>query len=292
MSPRNAGRLFLIVGIGGIVIGLVVAAIAALAVDRIASAADQTLDIAAATIEDVDSALEAAALTTRGAGQSIEGLTLAIADSTGTLDGSQAAIGGMAEVIGSDLADSIQAVVTGLPALVEVGDALDQTVSLLSGVGITDVPLLSAGDAIRDLQSSLDPVPEHLRTQGQALGDLGTDIGDIIDRSAQTTEDLALVREGLREAEVSLARFTSTASRLETLIRDTRDALSLGRTLGFVVVGLLAIVFIGLQAVPIYIGVRLRRPDLPDMVARILRERDAPSAAATDTEASTVPPPT
>jgi hypothetical protein len=273
MSPRNAGRLFLFVGIGGVITGLVVAAIAFIAVDRIAAGADQTLDIAATTISDVDAALDAAAATTRGAGESLAGLSEAIGDSAATLEGSRTAMNDLARFIGTDLASSIQSVVSGLPALIRVGDALDETVTTLSGVGVVGAPDLSAGVAIRDLSTSLTPVPGQLTSQGGTLRRLGADLGEIISRSDTTIEDLALVQDGLRQAEESLDRFTATASRLEALIEDSRDALDLGRVLGFVVVGLLAFIFIGLQAVPIYVGVRLRRPDLPETVAAILRDK-------------------
>jgi hypothetical protein len=273
MSPRTVGRLFLFFGAGGVIVTVAVAFIAVLAVDRIAGAADQTLDIAEATISDVDTALEAAASTTRGARESLIGLSEAIGDSTATLEGSQGALDGMARLIETDLADSIDAVVTVLPALSRVGDALDETLAALDRAGIAQIEADSAGDAVRNMQSSLGPVPGQLRSQGQILGELNADVGGIIGRSAETRQDLALVEAGLLDAEKSLADFSFTATRLEDLIADTRDALALGRILGFVVVGLLAFIFIGLQAVPVYVGLRLRRPDLPETVAALLRER-------------------
>lgn len=274
MSPRSAGRLFLFVGVGGVLTGLAIAVIAVIAVDRIVSTADQTLDIAAATIEDVDAALDAAALTTQGAVESLDGLACAIGDSTSTLEGSRVALDGIATIIETDLADSIDAVVSVLPALGEVGDALDETLAALDTLGIAEAQDQSAGVAIREMESSLRPVPSQLRTQATILGELNEDVGGIINRSAETREDLASVREGLREAEQSLARFSTPASRLQGLITDTRNSLGVGRTLGFVVVALVALVFISLQAVPLYIGIRLRRPDLPEMVAAILHDRE------------------
>ncbi len=278
MSPRSAGRLLLSIGIGGVVTGLAIAVIAVIAVDRISETADQTLDIAEATIEDVDVALDAAALTTRGAGETLDSLAAAIGDSTSTLEGSRLALEGMAEVVETDLANSIDAIVSVLPALGEVGDVLDETLAALRTLGITEGQAQSAGEAIRDVEASLRPVPGQLRTQAAILSGLSDDIGGIIDRSVDTRDDLASVREGLREAEQSLARFSATASRLQTVISDTRGSIGVGRTLGFVVVGLVAAVFISLQAVPIYIGIRLRRPDLPEMVAAILRDRESLAA--------------
>ena len=274
MSPRSVGRLLLFLGAGGVLMGMAIAVIAVIAVDRIVSTADQTLDIAAATIEDVDAALDAAALTTQGAVESLDGLAAAIGDSTSTLEGSRVALDGIATIIETDLADSIDAVVSVLPVLGEVGDTLDKTLAALDSLGIAEAQDQSAGAAIRDMESSLRPVPSQLRTQATILGELNEDIGGIISRSAETRDDLASVREGLREAEQSLARFSTTASRLQGLITDTRNSLGVGRTLGFVVVVLVALVFISLQAVPLYIGVRLRRPDLPEMVGAILRDRE------------------
>ena len=89
------------------------------------------------------------------------------------------------------------------------------------------------------LESSLRPVPSQLRTQATILGELNEDVGGIINRSAETREDLASVREGLREAEQSLARFSTTASRLQGLITDIpKLPRRWQEELGFVVVAL------------------------------------------------------
>lgn len=113
-------------------------------------------------------------------------------------------------LIENDVADSLESVDRAMPALVEAGRVIDDTLGALTLFGVQYDPPVPFDEALADVQAGLDGLPERVRTQGSNIAALGSVVDQVALDSEEVAESLDGVAEELDAASVTLARLDAS----------------------------------------------------------------------------------
>lgn len=259
MTRQTYGTVILGTAITAAVVGLLVAGLGGWVTTRATTAAGDTLDL---TVEALRAADDGVAV----ARDAVDGVRGVLAEAQTTVFAAGIALGeaaplidDVADTLGTDVADAVDAAVDSLPALVEVGGIVDATLGALGFITGNpydpDVPL---DEALGDLEAALAPIPEQLRTQADSLAEANSTTANLAEGLRDTAEGLSALGRSLEEASILLDEYGET----------TADALALADDLGrdldrLRVPAVVAVVAVGLlltatQGVPILVGLGLR----------------------------------
>jgi hypothetical protein len=127
---------------------------------------DRSLDVASATLDDAVAAVEALHTTTLDVGE--------------TLSSTRPTLDGMADLVESDLAQSIESTQAALNGMEEAAGVIDRTMRGLTELGIADYdPDVPLNRAIATAGEELEPVPGGLRQMGGGLRQTGTSLQSV-----------------------------------------------------------------------------------------------------------------
>lgn len=210
-------------GLGGWVTLDVVEATAAVAPD-LRQIGDPSSDL----ITSVDATLE-----------EVQGSLTTLADvvgRVGTSSGDAAAV--MAEVaaLSTDrIPATLAALQEALPALVDTAAVIDETMRTLSVLGVDYRPQVPLDDALRDVETQLEGLPESIRGQGEKLEALADEIRTTgadaelltgrIDAIAQNLDDARATLDDYQTALGDLDRLSDLGDRVTSLMPVARIAL-------------------------------------------------------------------
>jgi hypothetical protein len=193
------------------------------------------------TTEAIDSIERA----TRSTARTLESVSQVI-DETGT-------------VIGGDLADALESAVDTLPGLADTGRVIDRTMRALSFVGVDYDPELPLDESLNDLEASLAPVPEQLRSQVELLQSVEDDIAGISSEAGALAALLLETRIDMMEAERILASASDNAVAAVDTIRSIEADLDTYDMLSKVVVVAVTVALLAAASAPLLIGLHYRR---------------------------------
>lgn len=161
---------------------------------------EETIDTADAVIDSVSSGLD--------------GADTIVADIAQSTDLTAAVIDDASQLLVTDVADSIEAVETSLPALVGAGRVIDDTLSALSILGVpydSDVPF---AEALADIDRSLDGLAAELRAQGGDLGEIAEPVRSAGVETARLATTLSDIQIALADARLQLADYRASSTEL------------------------------------------------------------------------------
>lgn len=128
-----------------------------------------------------------------------------VGDAVGVLDAT-------ADLTEGEIAASLQEVEDALPALIEVAEVIDTTLSALSNVGVDYDPDEPFDDSLRAIQRELDGLPEALRTQAELVREASSSLGGVRRATVTIADDLGRLELALRDTRDLMADYSSTAA--------------------------------------------------------------------------------
>lgn len=262
ISRLVAGRLLTALGILGVLGSLAGIVLGQLLLTSADEALSRSLVLTGESLE----ALEDAVVVAEGTVQLVEeGLGQAettTAQIAGTVNDGATLLGSTADLTEERLADSLLALEQSLPGLIDVTGVIDTTLTALAALpfGPSYNPDEPFDDSLRELQASLDGVPEDLRRQARLLRATGTNLTEVGAGTEAIAEDLGEIRIGLGDALEVLQDSTTTATSAREAVADTREGLGRQLLQARVLVVLLGLTVAAGQIVPLALGWSLLRP--------------------------------
>lgn len=262
ISRLSAGRVLLVVGVIGVLAGLGGIILGQLLITSADDALSRSLVLTGETLE----ALEDAVVVAEGTVVLVEGgLRQAEAtteDLVGTVDDGAMLLRNIGDLTEDQLAGSLAAFEQSLPGLIDAAGVIDSTLTALATLpfGPSYDPEEPFDDSLRELQASLDGLPEDLREQALLLRETGESLDEVGAGTAEISRDLAAIRTGLDGALEVLRSSTAQATSARELVADTREGLGRQLLLARVLVVLLGLTTAAAQIVPLAIGWSLLRP--------------------------------
>jgi len=180
MIKRILGIVLALVGALGIALCVLGVLYVWRAADSVALVASDTLGLVSDTLDNVDRSLDVASTTLDDAVAAVEALhatTLGVGE---TLSSTRPTLDGMADLVESDLAQSIESTQAALDGMEEAAGVIDRTMRGLTELGIADYdPDVPLDRAIATAGEELEPVPDGLRQMGGGLRQTGTSLQSV-----------------------------------------------------------------------------------------------------------------
>lgn len=245
--------------VAAVVVGIVVAVVGGWVTARASTAALDTLDLTTEALEAADEGVAVATTAIEGVGEVLDQSASAVLAAGIALGEAAPLVDDIADTLGTDVADAVDSALDTLPALVRVGGVIDGTLGALGFLTgdpyDPDVPL---DEALADLEASLAPIPEDLRTQADLLAEANSTTAGLSEGLRATAQEIAGLKRSLEEAAVVLDGYgETTAEALEVADDLARDVARL-RVPAIVAVVLAGLVLSSTQLVPTLVGLGLR----------------------------------
>lgn len=293
MSRTTLGTTILAISVAAVVAGVAIAGIGGWAVTAGTSAALGTLDLTAEALVAADdgvtvatSAVDAVADTLDEAGAALFAAGVALADAAPLIDDA-------AETLGTDVADAVDSALDTLPALIEVGAIIDNTLGALGFVtGNRYDPEVPLDEALTDLQTALAPIPDELRLQADQLAAANESTVAIAEGLQRTATEIVEVRRALEDASDLLEGYGTTTAEALALADSVAGDIRALRVPAIAAVVLIGLILAVTQLVPALVGLGFRGSgpldDLGDQDAedadadadRVERQLPAPEVVA------------
>jgi methyl-accepting chemotaxis protein len=273
-SRQRLGRALFTIGVVGLVAAVVVGVAGWILATRANSRLTETIRPLSDLVVNVSQSVEATQVIVARTIEAVEGIESATRSAGRTLGSVSGLIDTTADVIGGDLADSLESAVGTLPALVDTGRIIDRTMRTLSLVGVDYDPDAPLDESLASLEESLRPIPEQLRGQVDALEDVRTDIDVVVQDSGALAATLLEARIEMAAAEEILAdtgeNVTVAAESLASIEGDL-DAYDI---LSKVAVAAVAAALLSAAVAPLLLGLHFQRSQS--------NSADAPGSDVTD----------
>ena len=151
----------------GIIGAAVLALIALLIVGDVYGRIRQSLEVTADAVSTVDTTLEVASGALLTLGQTVETVRVATEQAAASAELVERTVSEAADVVGTDLPDTIDAVRETMPALIEASAVIDTTLRGLALFGVPYDPEVPLGEGFRRLDEQLAPLSATLQPTGQ-----------------------------------------------------------------------------------------------------------------------------
>ncbi|MEA2009261.1 MAG: hypothetical protein U9N78_00995, partial [Actinomycetota bacterium] len=174
-DDQRLGRLFTILGIGGLVASLVAGLLGIAVVVTLTSSADQSLAVTVAAVETADETVALAADTLGIVSESFDTLVPSAELAATTFEDAAVVIADSAVVVTVDIPDALDAVVGAMPAIETTAEIIDNALRVLNFVGVDYEPEVPFDEAVAELTDAIDDLPEELRSQAEPLASLAAD---------------------------------------------------------------------------------------------------------------------
>ncbi|MEA2024207.1 MAG: hypothetical protein U9N79_07970 [Actinomycetota bacterium] len=256
-NDQRLGRLFTIIGIGGLIASLVAGILGIVVVMTLTRSADQSLAVTVDAVETADETVALAADTLGIVSESFDTLVPSAELAAAAFDDAATVIAESAVVVTVEVPDALDAVVDAMPAIETAAEIIDNALRVLSLVGVNYNPEVPFGEAVAELETAIADLPEQLRAQDEPLASLASDFEEFGVATAEITDDLTDLQSQLEEAQRLLDSYAATAGEATEVVTAIRNDLQWQRWLMVAVVVLVTGVFAAIQTVPILLGRRL-----------------------------------
>jgi hypothetical protein len=212
MVRRAVGLLLAVVGALGMLMSLAGIVVLWREAPGVVSAAEGAVGVVAETLLNVEQALDVAAGTLDGVETMMGTLSTTTLGVGETLSATQASVSTIAALAEDNLPDSIDATLVALDGLEQTLGVVDQTMRGLTRLGVSGyAPEVPPDTAIAAARAGLEPVPESLRDMGAGL--------------RQTAVGLAEVQGGVDEMAHSVVDFHENGVRAQGAIADQLEVM-------------------------------------------------------------------
>lgn len=258
-SRQSLGRALFSIGIVGVVAAVVVGVAGWILATRANSRLTETIQPMNDLVVNVSESVEATQVIVARTIEAVEGIESATRSAGRTLDSVSDLIDSTSDVIGGDLADTLESAVGTLPALVDTGRIIDRTMRTLSLVGVDYDPDAPLHESLASLEESLRPIPGQLRAQVEALEAVRTDIDVVARDTGSLAATLLEARIEMAVAEETLADTGENVTRAAESLAAIEEDLETYDILSKVVVVAIALALLSSALAPLLLGLHFRR---------------------------------
>jgi len=256
------GWTVMVVGGLGALLGLVMVLLGLLLTDRVADGVRDGLVVAEDTLVSISETVDLAEGTIGTTAQSLSRVENALARVNGSVGSVDAVMNDMAVVLGEDIPDSLDLLRASFPGLIDVGDAIDETLRALAFFGVPYSAQQSIGDSFREMDDALVDVPDRLRQQAVLLTDMRGDVRASGEDAARIRQSLSTIRTQLTTSAWVLGRYRNNIADARRVVTDVQTRVGTGEWIARWALVAVGLVFMASQLVTVYFGWRIRRGDL------------------------------
>ena len=258
-SRRTVGKFMVAVGIISIVVSLVGVIVGQRVIGQVENSVDDSLVLTNQALEVVVDSIQTTStiVTTVRSGVSsisatLDTLNTSIGDTTTAIEGST-------DFLGTSLPQALDAVSNVLPTIESVARSVDSALRVISQApfGPDYNPAKPFDQAIGDLNTALDPLPDQLRTLAGQFDGLTDSSKKISDQLTTLSSDVERLDRQLADVATLVDRYATTAATAQVVTEQSRNNLESSARVARVVLVLLGLVFALGQVVPIWIGKEL-----------------------------------
>jgi methyl-accepting chemotaxis protein len=253
------GRALLIAGIVGTVGALVVGVAGWILAGRATQTVTATIGPLSGIVTNVAETIGASQVMISRTGEAIDAIESATRSTARALGSVSAIVDETSEVLGGDLADGIEAAVESLPAISDTARVIDRTMRALSLVGVNYDPEVPLDVSLTDLEESLRPIPEQLRSQIALLESVQGDVDQIASEAGAHAAVLLEARIDMMEAERVLESTSANVDAAVEGIASLEADIETYDTLARVVVIAATLTLLAVAFTPLVIGIHYRR---------------------------------
>jgi len=258
-SRRTVGKFMVAIGIISIVVSLVGVIVGQRVIGQVENSVDDSLVLTNQALEVVVDSIQTTStiVTTVRSGVSnisatLDTLNTSIGDTTTAIEGST-------DFLGTSLPQALDAVSNVLPTIESVAHSVDSALRVISQApfGPDYNPAKPFDQAIGDLNTALDPLPDQLRTLAGQFDGLTDSSTKISDQLTTLSSDVERLDRQLADVATLVDRYATTAATAQVVTEQSRNNLESSARVARVVLVLLGLVFALGQVVPIWIGKEL-----------------------------------
>jgi methyl-accepting chemotaxis protein len=269
-----------IIGCVGVAISLVAALVGQVVIGDIDNSVDDSLVLTNKALDVVLDSINVTTTIVDTVKSGVNSIGTTLTTVTSSMDQTSAAINSSTEFIGGSLPDALDAVSNVMPTIQSVANSIDDALRFLSRApfGPNYNPAKPFDEAIGQLATAIDPLPEQLRQLSQNFAGLGSSSQAISAQLSTLANDVHRLDEQLGQVSTLVDRYTKTATEAKLLATVSRSQLSSSARNARVLLVLFGLVFAFGQIVPIWLGLELMRggPQAPfaDTSAEISRRSE------------------
>jgi len=237
MFRRVIGILMLVLGLVGILISIAGVYYGRQLVDNSFAGVDSSLELTSQSLDTAIDSLELAKTTIGDVNEGLDTVETAAVNIARTVDGTRPLIDQVAVVVSDNAPASVEAMQAAIPNSAQVAGAIDQTLITLSDfeidqtigtfnlnydLGIDYAPAVPFDDTFEALGSSLDGLPENLRSTRTDLEVTSENLGTISDSIIRISEDLDTINGRVGEVPALIDQYIDIASQLNGSVTQMR----------------------------------------------------------------------
>jgi methyl-accepting chemotaxis protein len=257
-DDARLGRVYTGIAVFGLIAAVTMGIVGVVVVQAVTNSMERSLAVTAAAVSAADDTVGLAADTVDIVSASFDTLVPSAALAASSFADAAGVIGDTSAVVTGEVPDALDAVLDAMPAIERVAGIVDTTLRALSFVGVDYEPAVPFDDAVAEIGAAIAPLPDQLRAQGEPLARLAADFEEFGTASADISDDLAALQDQLDEASRLLTEYASAAEDASAVVADVQSNLAWQRWLMAAAVVIAAAAFASLQFVPLTLGRRLR----------------------------------
>ena len=262
MRPELAGRIMLGIALVGVLLSLVATAVAWALLGELRAGMGQSLRVTSDVLETVDESFVVAQDSLEILAEGVAEAETAVRALSSSMAEGQAALSAAADLTGGEVADAVEDVEQGLPAVEAAADTIDDTLGALSALPILPFsydPARPLGETVGALREDLAGLPAELREQAAQVERTGSELSTATAAALATADSLGELGDRLADASAIIAEYGAQAEEARLLVDDELGSLeSSTRWARLLVLAFGLLVALG-QFVPLYLGQALRR---------------------------------
>ncbi|MFN2250850.1 MAG: hypothetical protein ACK2UL_02935 [Anaerolineae bacterium] len=198
--------------------------------DHLAGEVEQFLDQVSLTLETTEQALDVADETLDSTARNLDTLGTTLVLVADTIDGSRDAVGEIGQMLRSAVPDSVRATQRALQSARRAAGLVDDTLERLSelpiigGAALEYSPDTALGDAVGDVEQSMNSVPDALEDVGGRMVTTGDDLGDVAANLSLLGSDVQQINTSVDGAKDVVAQYRLQVNEYQHLVDDARDS--------------------------------------------------------------------
>lgn len=255
---QRVGRWLVGFGLVGVVAAVIVGVAGWILAGRATTTVTRTLGPISSIVDDVVASVAASEILFERTTEAIESIENATRSTVRTLDSVATVLEETSDLAGGGVAESLDAAVESLPALISTSGVIDSTMRALSFVGVDYDPEVPLDDSLANLEESLAPLPNQIREQIELVGDVQADLDQIADDGRRLSAVLLETRLDMIEAERVLRSARASAEAAAESVEAIEAEIDTYDTLARVIAVAAAITLLTASAAPLFVGLYLR----------------------------------
>ena len=227
--------------------------------ERATAAITETVTPIGGIAVDLADSIEASRVIVDRITEAVESIEQATRSTARTLDGVNEVLGETADLAGGGIADSLDSAIQTLPSLISTGRVVDRTMTALSFLGVDYDPEVPLDQALSDLEASLAPIPDQIRTQVDLVRTVEDDLARISSDAGALAAVLLQARIDMMEAEGILDSAAENAAAAAQSLATIEGDLGRYDTLARLAAVATTVVLVAAGLTPLLGGIYLRR---------------------------------